>query len=145
MQMQEPLSFDSLLKIADTTLDLLNIDEEGKQGYLYICHEILEKKLPLLSFHKMGFFFESFYEKKKKKIELQDFIAVGDVTSSRTIFHSDRVSSFEFLTQKTDVLDTLQNQTLVICDKLSFLWLSEGEQEVIEKKLKKSDSLLLLA
>jgi hypothetical protein len=49
------------------------------------------------------------------------------------------------LTQKTDVLDTLQNQTLVICDKLSFLWLSEGEQEVIEKKLKKSDSLLLLA
>ena len=93
----------------------------------------------------MGFFFESFYELVLQKIELQDFIAIGDVTSSRTIFHSDRVSSFEFLTQKTDVLDTLQNQTLVICDKLSFLWLSEGEQEVIEKKLKKSDSLLLLA
>ncbi|MBQ7075104.1 hypothetical protein IJM86_08985 [bacterium] len=92
----------------------------------------------------MDFFFEKFSQLLHEEISEMDFLSTGDVTSDYPLYEKKKISSRELFTQQHHLLDALVEKTLVIADEKSFVALSLPQQEEIQKKLKKSGSLLLL-
>ena len=131
-------------KIVALELEFLGIPEEERGGYLSLC-KIIEghKELPMQIFHRMRCFFEAFIQWRKGEISDEEFLSMGDLVSSSPIYGKNKISSWELFTEQ-NILDELKTQTLIVADEKSFFALSKSEQEEIQKKLKKTDSLLLL-
>ena len=132
-------------KIIYLVLDFLQISENERQWYFALCQLIQEHKdCPIQIYHRMGFFFESFYQLLHGEISEMDFLSTGDVISPVPLYGKKNESSRTFFTQKKSLLDTLTSQTLIVADEKSFLALSSQEQDEIKNSLAKSRSLLLL-
>ncbi|MDR0369707.1 MAG: hypothetical protein LBH96_04275 [Candidatus Peribacteria bacterium] len=52
---------------------------------------------PLFIYHRMGFVFQAFHDLLLEKISLEEFLAVGDISSSRLLYDAERKSSLEVL------------------------------------------------
>ena len=127
----------------DLLLDLLNFDDEERQSFLAIGKVIAQhtdKKLVI--HHRMGFVFEARRDLLLEKITLEEFLAVGDISSMRpllTEFHSSLA-----LLQSPKTLEKIEQDSMLLIDEISFLILSKAEQDKLQKTLEKKNILLLL-
>jgi hypothetical protein len=139
-----PFTSPSLLmtKYLSLLLDLFNIPE---QAPLVAIGEIIahQTKRKLIVHHRLGFVFQARYDLLLEKISLEEFLAVGDVSSSTKLWHPKMKSSRDIL-RSPNVVDQFPQGSMVVLDEISFLALSETEQMAIKNKLEKVDVLLLL-
>lgn len=132
-------------KFINLELEFLNISEEERGGYVSLCQVIDQyHDLPIQVYHRMRCFFDAFYQWRNGKISDETFLSTGDESSETPLFGKTKISSWELFTTEQNILDSLTEKTLIIADEKSYIALSLTQQEEIQKKLKKSDSLLLL-
>jgi thymidine kinase len=135
-----------MLKHLDLLLDLLNLEEEERQSFLaigqVIAHHTNKK---LLIHHRMGVVFQSRYALLLEKITLEEFLAVGDVSSTRPLWEKEevKVSSLELL-QSQKKLNDLEENSMLLVDEISFLSLDKKEQEEVQELLERKQILLLV-
>ncbi|MDR0650146.1 MAG: hypothetical protein LBG59_01735 [Candidatus Peribacteria bacterium] len=123
-------------------LDLLNV--EGKESLLEIGEVIAHQtRRKLITHHRLGFVFEARYAFLLEKIPLEEFLAVGDISSSRLLWKPQAKSSLEVL-QRPKTLETLEQGSMLLLDEISFLALSKAEQDKVQNVLEKREILLLL-
>lgn len=125
-------------------LDLLSIEGVEKEAFLWIG-QIIEKHLikPLSIHHRMGFVFQAFHDLLLEKISLEEFLSIGDISSSQILYDAEKKSSLEVLSSSS-FIDWMAQGSLLLLDEKSYFVLSKLEQDVIVEKLEKKDILLLL-
>jgi hypothetical protein len=123
-------------------LDLLNIEEKAP---LLAIGEVIahQTKRKLITYHRLGFIFEARYALVLEKIPLEEFLAIGDISSKRPLWKPEMKSSLEVL-QSPKALETLEQGSMLLLDEISFLTLSKAEQDNVQETLEKKDILLLL-
>ncbi|MDR2415202.1 MAG: hypothetical protein LBD75_00890 [Candidatus Peribacteria bacterium] len=123
-------------------LDLLNIEE--REPLLAIGELIAHQtKRKLIIHHRLGFIFEARYALLLEKIPLEEFLAIGDSSSSRALWKPEVKSSLEML-GNVKALAQLEQKSMLLLDEISFLTLSKAEQDEVQKVLEKKEILLLL-
>ena len=130
-----------MIKYFEILLELLNI--ETSESFLSVASLIEqnpEKKL--IVHHRLGFVFEWFWELIHDQISLEEFMALGDVSSSRPLWEKDTFSSLELL-QSPKALEKIEQGSMLILDEISFLMLSKVEQEKVQEILEKKEVLLV--
>jgi hypothetical protein len=124
-------------------LDLLNFEEEEKQSFFAIgevmAHHTNKK---LIIYHRAGFIFQAWFDLLLQHISLEEFLATGDVSSSRP-FQLSASSSLQLL-QSAEALENLEPGGMLLLDEISFLALSKVEQDNVQDLLEKKKILLLL-
>ncbi|MDR2189960.1 MAG: hypothetical protein LBP53_01930 [Candidatus Peribacteria bacterium] len=129
-------------KYLSLLLELLNI--EDKEPLLAIGEVIAHQtKRQLVVFHRLGFVFEAWYALLLEKLPLEEFLALGDITSSRTLWQPEQKSSLDIL-HSPKLLATLPAESMVLVDEVSFFALSQSEQTNIQQQLEKKDIVLLI-
>ncbi|MDR2540596.1 MAG: hypothetical protein LBD11_02140 [Candidatus Peribacteria bacterium] len=128
----------------DLLLDLLNLEDEERQSFLAIGEVIahhLNKKL--IIYHRMGFIFQARYDVLLEKLPLDEFLAIGDISSSQPLRKPETISSLDLL-QSLKKLETLEEGSLLLIDEISFLVLSQAEQHSVQEILEQKRILLLV-
>jgi replication-associated recombination protein RarA len=78
-----------------------------------------------------------------EKISLEEFLAVGDISSTRPLWKPELKSSLEIV-RNEKALTQLEQRSMLLLDEISFLTLSKAEQDEVQNVLEKKEILLLL-
>ena len=136
--------FNGMIQRLDLLLDLLTFEGEEKQAFLAIGEVIVQHKdKKLIIHHRMGFVFEAWFDLLWEQISLEEFFAVGDISSTRPLWRENVLSSLEFLSS-LKALEKLEQGSMILLDEISFLVLSKAEQDEVQEILEKMEVLLLL-
>ncbi|MDR3169747.1 MAG: hypothetical protein LBU27_08690 [Candidatus Peribacteria bacterium] len=135
-----------MLKHFDLLLDLLNLEGEERQSFLAIGQVIAHHmNKQLIIYHRMGFIFQARYDLLLEKISLEEFLAVGDISSTRPLWEKGgvKLSSLELL-QSPEMLNDLEESSMLLVDEISFLSLAKQEQDEVQELLEGKQILLLV-
>lgn len=134
-----------MIKYFRLLLELLDLPEPDLSAFVGIAEIIVqhsEKKLMI--HHRMGFVFQAWWEYLHDALSLEDFLATGDISSSRTLWHPELLSSSEVLDQLLEGKLSFEKNSLLLLDEISFFSLPpEAQQEVMQKN-EQAQVLLLL-
>jgi hypothetical protein len=123
-------------------LDLLNIEENEP---LLAIGEVIahQTKRKLIIHHRLKYVFEARYALLLKQMPLEEFLAIGDISSPRPLWDPQTKSSLEIV-QSPKMLEQLEQGSMLLLDEISFLALSKAEQDEVQNILEKKEILLLL-
>lgn len=104
---------------------------------LLAAGEKIEKKWKrnLKTFHRFGFLFNAYEELLQEKIWLDEFLAIGDITSTKKLTPNDQ-PSINIVNSIINWTSEIPNNSLVILDSISFWVLSTNDKEKIQIRAK---------
>ena len=104
---------------------------------LLAAGEKIEKKWKrnLEIFHRFWFLFKAYEELLQEKIWLDEFLAIGDITSTKKLTPNDQ-PSINIVNSIINWTSEIPNNSLVILDSISFWVLSTNDKEKIQIRAK---------
>lgn len=122
-----------MTKYFDLLLDLLEIQEPDRSSFAGIGEIISHHtNKELIIQHRMRFIFEAWWDLLHERIDLETFLATGDV-----------ISKVSILKIKNEELKIKEN-SMIVMDEIGFMNLSKAEQENLQNEAEKKDAILLL-
>ncbi len=126
-----------MLKYFELLLELLRpedddfVSEEKKQ--LVAAWKKLEERWNrnLEIAHKYWFIFSAYDDLINERISLDEFLATGDITSTRKL-DTDKKTSISIISSIVDGTTDDYDNTLFILDSISFLSLADNEKKIVQ-------------
>ena len=132
--------FDLLLELLWPEDDDSIIEEKKKlSATAKKLEERWDKNLKIA--HKVWFIFEAYEDLLNEKITLDEFLATGDITSTKKIYNNEE-SSISVLNAIIQWNEKSEN-TLFILDSVSFWCLSKKDKEITQEWTKKHNNELI--
>jgi len=126
--------FDLLLELLRPEND--NFTTEEKKMLSASAKKIEERWTKNLEiFHKYWFIFKAYNDLLNEKIQLDEFLATWDITSTWKIYENTE-SSLSIIEKIINWKMNWDNNTLFILDSISFLSLADNEKKTIQKRTK---------
>ena len=132
--------FDLLLELLRPEDDNFVMEEKKKlSATARKIEERWDKNLKIT--HKYKFIFDAYEDLLNEKISLDEFLATGDITSSKNIYNNEE-SSVSILNSIIQWNENSEN-TLFILDSISFWCLAKKDKEIVQKWTKEHNNELV--